>query len=71
MRRNAWAWTDAFFVVYKFRTMRVDANSEIHRDYQRKFIAGHAEANVGDEKHLHINCATIHALHASDVSCDA
>jgi exopolysaccharide biosynthesis polyprenyl glycosylphosphotransferase len=38
------------FVVYKFRTMRVDANSEIHREYQRKFIAGHAEANVGDEK---------------------
>jgi exopolysaccharide biosynthesis polyprenyl glycosylphosphotransferase len=38
------------FVVYKFRTMRVDADSEIHREYQRKFIAGHAEANVGDEK---------------------
>ena len=36
------------FVVYKFRTMRVDADSEIHREYQRKFIAGHAEANVGD-----------------------
>jgi exopolysaccharide biosynthesis polyprenyl glycosylphosphotransferase len=36
------------FVVYKFRTMRVNANSEIHRDYQRKFIAGDAEANVGD-----------------------
>jgi exopolysaccharide biosynthesis polyprenyl glycosylphosphotransferase len=36
------------FVVYKFRTMRVDADSEIHREYQRKFIAGDAEANVGD-----------------------
>jgi exopolysaccharide biosynthesis polyprenyl glycosylphosphotransferase len=36
------------FMVYKFRTMRVDADSEIHREYQRKFIAGHAEANVGD-----------------------
>ncbi len=36
------------FVVYKFRTMRVNADSEIHREYQRKFIAGHAEANVGD-----------------------
>ena len=36
------------FVVYKFRTMRMDADSEIHREYQRKFIAGHAEANVGD-----------------------
>ncbi|HEY6232549.1 MAG TPA: sugar transferase [Pyrinomonadaceae bacterium] len=38
------------FVVYKFRTMRMNADSEIHREYQRKFIAGHAEANVGDAK---------------------
>lgn len=36
------------FLVYKFRTMRVNADSEIHREYQRKFIAGDAEANVGD-----------------------
>ncbi len=36
------------FVVYKFRTMQLNADSEIHREYQRKFIAGHAEANVGD-----------------------
>jgi exopolysaccharide biosynthesis polyprenyl glycosylphosphotransferase len=36
------------FLVYKFRTMRTNAASEIHREYQRKFIAGHAEANVGD-----------------------
>ena len=28
------------FVVYKFRTMHVNADSEIHREYQRKFIAG-------------------------------
>ena len=38
------------FIVYKFRTMRMNADSEIHREYQRKFIAGHAEANVGDAK---------------------
>ena len=38
------------FVVYKFRTMRVDADSELHREYQRKFIAGDAEANVGDDQ---------------------
>jgi exopolysaccharide biosynthesis polyprenyl glycosylphosphotransferase len=37
------------FMVYKFRTMQVNTDSEIHREYQRKFIAGHAEANVGDE----------------------
>jgi lipopolysaccharide/colanic/teichoic acid biosynthesis glycosyltransferase len=36
------------FLVYKFRTMRMNADSEIHREYQRKFIAGAAEANVGD-----------------------
>lgn len=36
------------FLVYKFRTMRIGANDEIHKDYQRKFIAGRAEANVGD-----------------------
>ncbi|HEX3280855.1 MAG TPA: sugar transferase [Pyrinomonadaceae bacterium] len=36
------------FLVYKFRTMHVNADSEIHREYQRKFIAGYAEANVGD-----------------------
>lgn len=38
------------FLVYKFRTMHVNADSEIHREYQRKFIAGHAEANVGDDE---------------------
>ena len=36
------------FLVYKFRTMHVNADSETHREYQRKFIAGDAEANVGD-----------------------
>lgn len=36
------------FLVYKFRTMRVDAGNELHQEYQRKFIAGQAEANVGD-----------------------
>jgi len=36
------------FVVSKFRTMRMDADSGVHREYQRKFIAGDAEANVGD-----------------------
>ncbi|HYJ88127.1 MAG TPA: sugar transferase [Pyrinomonadaceae bacterium] len=36
------------FLVYKFRTMSMNGDSEIHREYQRKFIAGHAEANLGD-----------------------
>ena len=38
------------FMVFKFRTMRAGEDSEIHREYQRKFIAGHAEANLGDSK---------------------
>jgi len=29
--------------------MQVDADTEIHREYQRKLIAGHADANVGDD----------------------
>jgi exopolysaccharide biosynthesis polyprenyl glycosylphosphotransferase len=36
------------FLVYKFRTMRIGSDDEIHKEYQRKFIAGRADANVGD-----------------------
>ncbi|MGH9970808.1 MAG: sugar transferase [Pyrinomonadaceae bacterium] len=36
------------FLVYKFRTMHVNSDHSIHEEYQRKFIAGHAEANLGD-----------------------
>lgn len=38
------------FLVYKFRTMVAGADSELHREYQRAFIAGRAEANLGDEQ---------------------
>ncbi len=37
------------FMVYKFRTMRANTDSEIHREYQKRFIAGDAAANVGDD----------------------
>lgn len=37
------------FLVFKFRTMKAGADSEIHREYQRAFIAGRAEANLGDD----------------------
>lgn len=37
------------FLLYKFRTMQANADAEVHREYQRAFIAGHAEANVGNE----------------------
>ncbi|MCM3872391.1 MAG: sugar transferase, partial [Pyrinomonadaceae bacterium] len=36
------------FLVYKFRTMLVDSDHTIHQEYQRVFIAGLAEANLGD-----------------------
>jgi len=38
------------FLLYKYRTMRADADPELHREYQRAFIAGRAEANLGDEQ---------------------
>lgn len=37
------------FLLYKFRTMKAGADSELHREYQRAFIAGRAEANLGNE----------------------
>lgn len=38
------------FLLYKFRTMAANADSELHREYQRAFIAGRAEANLGNEQ---------------------
>jgi exopolysaccharide biosynthesis polyprenyl glycosylphosphotransferase len=37
------------FLVIKFRTMKAGADSEVHRQYQKAFIAGRAEANVSSE----------------------
>jgi len=36
------------FLVFKFRTMKAGAESDVHREYQRAFIAGRAEANLSD-----------------------
>jgi exopolysaccharide biosynthesis polyprenyl glycosylphosphotransferase len=36
------------FLVFKFRTMKAGADPETHRQYQKAFIAGRAEANLGD-----------------------
>ncbi|HET6669109.1 MAG TPA: sugar transferase [Pyrinomonadaceae bacterium] len=36
------------FLCYKFRTMHPGADSKVHRDYQKQFIAGRAEANLGN-----------------------
>src|ERR1700741_576614 len=37
------------FLLYKFRTMKAGADSQLHREYQKAFIAGRAEANLGDD----------------------
>ena len=36
------------FLCYKFRTMQLGADSETHREYQKQFIAGSSDANLGD-----------------------
>jgi exopolysaccharide biosynthesis polyprenyl glycosylphosphotransferase len=38
------------FLFYKFRTMRTGADDASHREYQRKFIAGSPDTNLGDEE---------------------
>ena len=38
------------FLVYKFRTMYLNSDHRVHQEYQRKFIAGDAAANLGDDK---------------------
>ena len=38
------------FLLYKFRTMDANADADLHREYQRAFIAGRAEANLGDDQ---------------------
>ena len=38
------------FLLYKFRTMKAGADSQLHREYQRAFIAGRAEANLGNDQ---------------------
>lgn len=36
------------FLFYKFRSMHVNSDDKTHKEYQQKFIAGRAEANLGD-----------------------
>ncbi|MGH9942711.1 MAG: sugar transferase [Pyrinomonadaceae bacterium] len=38
------------FLFLKFRTMRADADDAVHREYQRKLIAGASDTNLGDER---------------------
>jgi exopolysaccharide biosynthesis polyprenyl glycosylphosphotransferase len=37
------------FLLYKFRTMKAGADPQLHREYQKAFIAGRAEANIGND----------------------
>ena len=36
------------FLFLKFRTMRADSDDAMHREYQRKYIAGQPDTNLGD-----------------------
>jgi len=38
------------FLFYKFRTMHMGADDAAHREFQRQFIAGQAEANHGNDE---------------------
>ncbi len=38
------------FLFYKFRTMYFNTDDSVHRDFQRRFIAGHPESNSGDSE---------------------
>jgi len=40
--------------MYKFRSMRVDSSSEIHKDYVTKLIKGEIQSDNGNEKPLKI-----------------
>ncbi|MBA2338778.1 MAG: sugar transferase [Pyrinomonadaceae bacterium] len=36
------------FLIYKFRTMRANSDDRVHREFQRRYIEGHPETNLGD-----------------------
>jgi exopolysaccharide biosynthesis polyprenyl glycosylphosphotransferase len=36
------------FLCYKFRTMRVEGDDQAHREFQRRYIAGQPDSNLGD-----------------------
>ena len=38
------------FRLYKFRTMQPGSDAAMHKEYQRKFIAGRMEANLGSSE---------------------
>jgi lipopolysaccharide/colanic/teichoic acid biosynthesis glycosyltransferase len=42
-RDGRWIWLHQPFTMYKFRTMRVDADPSIHRDYMAAYVAGDQE----------------------------
>lgn len=38
------------FLFYKFRTMRAGADDRVHREFQRKYIAGRPDTNLGAQE---------------------
>jgi exopolysaccharide biosynthesis polyprenyl glycosylphosphotransferase len=39
------------FLFLKFRTMRIDSDDREHREYQRRYITGEPDTNLGDSLH--------------------
>ena len=48
------------FLFYKFRSMRVGADDAVHREFQRQYIRGHPETNLGDSER------PVYKLHGDD-----
>jgi exopolysaccharide biosynthesis polyprenyl glycosylphosphotransferase len=38
------------FLFYKFRSMRVGSDDTVHREFQRQYISGRPETNLGDDE---------------------
>ncbi|HEX8142199.1 MAG TPA: sugar transferase [Pyrinomonadaceae bacterium] len=38
------------FLFYKFRSMHMNSDDALHREYQQRYIAGSPEANLGDQE---------------------
>ncbi len=40
IKNGRWVWQTTSFPIFKFRTMRIDATSKLHREYIAAYIAG-------------------------------
>lgn len=50
------------FLFYKFRTMRADTDDSPHREYQRAYIKGRPDSNLGDDERPVFKLNTDHRI---------